>query len=97
MNATTIKTTSDSRGDHLDMHLNTMDNETAAALWKAMAILSMGIEATIDGNVDRVAAQWPTTAEAVWDILDGAMVRAGMSDGRCRPWVNAKDEKEAHP
>lgn len=91
----TASVTKDGRGDHLDMYRNTMDSDTAAALWKAMAILSMGIEATIDGHVDLVAKQWPTTAEAVWDILDGAMVRAGMSNGKSRPWINALETEDA--
>lgn len=91
----TASVTKDSRGDNLDMYRNTMDDGTATALWKAMAVLSMGIEATIDGDFDRVARQWPTAAEAVWDILDGIMVRAGMSDGNSRPWINALETEDA--
>lgn len=94
MNTKTTTTALDRRGEGADHFHSVMDDETASRLWKAMAVLSMGIEATIDGNVDRVAAQWPITAEAVWDILDGIMVRAGVSDGKDRPWVSAKEAQE---
>lgn len=92
MNAKTTTAALDHRGEGADHYHNVMDDETASGLWKAMAVLSMGIEATIDGNVERVAAQWPTVAEAVWDILDRIMVRAGVSEGNKRPWISAKED-----
>jgi len=74
-----------------DIFQGVMDNETAATLFKAMAVLSFGIETTIDRSLDRVFLNWPQTAEAVWDMLDSIMVRAGVSDGADRPWISAHE------
>lgn len=84
----------DTRGDDRDIYNNVMDGETADALFKAMSVLAMGIEATTARKLDRAFANWPNTAEAVWDMLNGIMVRAGMSDGKEHPWVSAKEAEE---
>jgi|SRR5690348_12323511 len=84
------------RGKGSDLYHNVIDGEAAAAIFKAMSVLAMGIEATTARSLDRAFLQWPNTAEAAWDMLDGIMVRAGISDGKERPWISA-EETEATP
>lgn len=88
---TTTTAPDDTRGKNLDMYKRVIDGETADTLFKAMSVLAMGIEATTARRLDRAFVNWPNTAEAVWDMLDGIMVRAGVSDGKERPWVSAAE------
>jgi hypothetical protein len=85
---TTTAAPPDAHEDDLNLYNRVMDNETAQALFKAMAVLAMGIESTMSRSLDRAYLAWPETAEAVWDMLDGIMVRAGVSDGKDRPWIS---------
>jgi hypothetical protein len=82
-------------GKGLEINHNVMDEGASEALFRAMSILSLGIEATLDKSLNRTFLHWPNTAEAVWDILDEVMVRAGLSDGTERPWVNAAEMEAA--
>lgn len=84
----------DHRGEGADTYHNVIDRDAAHAIFKAMSVLAMGIEATMGRSLDRAFMEWPQTAEAAWDQLDGIMIRAGVSDGKERPWVSA-DETEA--
>lgn len=86
-----VATAKNDNGFGLEANRNVMDVDASAALFKAMSVLSLGIEATMDRTLDRTFMHWPNTAEAVWDILDGIMVRAGLSDGANRPWISAEE------
>lgn len=97
MNAKTETSKKDTRGENADMYHGTMDGETADAIWKAMSVLSMGIEATIDNGSNRMLREWPNTAETVWDMLNGIMVRAGMGDIDARPWIDAREDEQPEP
>jgi hypothetical protein len=95
MSATTKSTKKDTRGEGADMYHGTMDQATADAIWRAMSVLAMGIEATISRTLDRAFLQWPNTAETVWDMLNGIMVRAGMGDTDERPWISALENEQS--
>ena len=73
----------------LNIYRNVMDNETADALFQAMAILELGIAATDCRSLDRAYLAWPNTARAVWELLDKIMIRAGVSDGKDKPGSEA--------
>lgn len=87
----------DSRGEGADMYHGTMDQATADAIWKAMSVLAMGIEATMSRTLDRAFLQWPNTAETVWDVLNGIMVRGGAGDTDERPWISALESEQPEP
>jgi len=97
MSATTESTKKDTRGAGADMYHGAMDQATADAIWKAMSVLAMGIEATTSRTLDRAFLQWPNTAETVWDVLNGIMVRAGMGDADERPWVSLHETEQPEP
>lgn len=84
-------------GEGLESFNNVIDRKAADAIFKAMSVLAMGIEATMGRSVDRAFTQWPNTAEAVWDMLDGILIRAGFSDGKDRPWVSALEDDQPEP
>lgn len=96
MNTETTTTAPDEHEKELDFYKRVMDQATADTIWKAMSVLAMGIEATTARTLDRTFANWPNTAEAVWDMLDGIMVRAGVSGGKERPWISANEAEAAH-
>lgn len=92
---TETPTTDDTPGEDLEFFNNVIDGKAAAAIFKAMSVLSLGIEATMDRSLCRAHTQWPNVAETVWDMLDGIMIRAGASDGKDRPWVSANEAEAA--
>lgn len=96
MNTETTTTAPDEHEKELDFYKRVMDQATADTIWKAMSVLAIGIEATRGRTLDRAFENWPNTAEAVWDMLDGIMARAGLSDGKDRPFVSANEAEAAH-
>lgn len=97
MNAKTETAKKDTRGEGADMYHGTMDQATADAIWKAMSVLAMGIEATMARTLDRAFLEWPNTAETVWDVLNGIMVRAGMGETDDRPWISLRETDQPEP
>lgn len=85
----------DAHEKELNIFNRVMDRDTAEALWKAMSVLAFSIEATDGRSLDRVYLEWPNVGRTLWELLDGAMVRAGVSDGKSRPWINAVETEEA--
>lgn len=70
----------------LNIFKRVMDSETAEALFRAMSVLTFSIEATNGRTLDRLYLEWPNVGRTVWELLDGVMIRAGVSDGKERPW-----------
>ncbi len=83
----------DAHEKELNIFNRVMDSETAEALWKAMSVLALSIEATDGRSLDRVYLEWPNVGRTLWELLNGVMVRAGVSDGKSRPWIDTLESE----
>jgi hypothetical protein len=84
--ATAATDPNDAHERGLNIFKRVMDTETAEALFRAMSVLALSIEATNGRSLDRIYLEWPNVGRTVWELLDGVMIRAGVSDGKERPW-----------
>src|SRR5690348_5573636 len=79
-------TPNDAHEEDLELFNRVMDAETAEALFRSLSVLALAIEATDGRSLDRTYLEWPYVAKTVWELLDGVMIRAGVSDGQEKPW-----------
>jgi hypothetical protein len=91
--ATAATKPNDEHEKDLDRFNRVMDSETAEALFRAMSILALSIEATDGRSLDRIYLEWPNVGRAVWELLDGVMIRARVSDGKEHPWDSEAETK----